>query len=103
MRTIRRRQDALSPARTAAGTGSAGPRPGWWVRLAPLTLLAAVVLPAAVAAAAGSAAEPARRLIAEIDDLGCHFRQALLDGFGQRLLVSRLTALPFELVHVGVC
>ncbi|HXO40462.1 MAG TPA: hypothetical protein VN999_03370, partial [Thermoanaerobaculia bacterium] len=67
MRTIRRRQDALSPARTAAGTGSAGPRPGWWVRLAPLTLLAAVVLPAAVAAAAGSAAEPARRLIAEID------------------------------------
>jgi dipeptidyl aminopeptidase/acylaminoacyl peptidase len=67
MRTIRRRQDALSPARTAAGTGSAGPCGGWWARWAPLALLAAVVLPAAVAGAVGRAAEPARRLIAETD------------------------------------
>jgi len=40
-----------------------------------------------------------RRRVAEINDLSRHFRQVALDGFGQRLLVSRLTALPFKLVH----
>ncbi|HEV3074542.1 MAG TPA: S9 family peptidase [Thermoanaerobaculia bacterium] len=68
MRTICRRQDALSPARTAAGTGCAGvPRGGWWARWARLALLAGFVVPAAVAGAAGRAAEPARRPIAETD------------------------------------
>ncbi len=86
MRTIRRRQDALSPARTAAGTGTrsalrgawqarqAGrarrarwPRLPRWAMWAPLALLAGMVVPAAVAGAAGRAAEPARRPIAETD------------------------------------
>jgi dipeptidyl aminopeptidase/acylaminoacyl peptidase len=83
MRTIRRRQAALSPARTAAGIGTRSaprgacqaPRARWpqWARLprrarwAPLALLAGVVAPAALAGAAGRAAEPARRPIAETD------------------------------------
>jgi dipeptidyl aminopeptidase/acylaminoacyl peptidase len=70
MRTIRRRQDALSPARTAAGTGSGSSGGGWWARLAPLAplaLLAWLAVPAAVVGAAGRAAEPARRPIAETD------------------------------------
>ena len=62
MRTIRRRQAALSPARTACR-----PCGAWRALLAPLVLLAAVVVPAAVAGAAGSGAEPARRPIAETD------------------------------------
>ena len=75
MRTIRRRQDDLSLTRTAAGTGGAGfgvashPAGGWWARWAPLSLLAGVmmVVPPAVAGAAGRAAAPARRPIAETD------------------------------------
>src|SRR5579864_8550130 len=86
MRTIHRRQAALSPARTAAGPcSSSAPRgagrvprapraprarPARWVRWAmstPLALLAWAVVPAAVAGAAGRGAEPARRPIAETD------------------------------------
>jgi len=43
-----------------------------------------------------------RRRVAEFDDRSRHFRQVALNGFGQRLLVSRLTALPFILVHADV-
>jgi dipeptidyl aminopeptidase/acylaminoacyl peptidase len=68
MRTIRRRQAALSPARTAAGPGTrSAPCGAWRALLAPLVLLAGVVVPAAVTGAAGRAAEPARRPIAETD------------------------------------
>src|SRR5260370_747045 len=69
MRTIRRRQAALSPVRTAAGAGTrVAPRGPWHLRWAPLALLAgAVVMPAALAGAAGTAAEAARRPIAETD------------------------------------
>ena len=44
-----------------------------------------------------------RRRIAEFDDLRRHMRQILGDRLGQCLLVSRLMALPVELVHVAVC
>jgi len=44
-----------------------------------------------------------RRRIAEFDDLSGYFRQVAFDDFGQRLLVSRSTALPFKLVHIDVC
>ena len=43
-----------------------------------------------------------RRRVADIDDLGRQFRQLAGDGFGQCLLVGRVTALPFELVHADV-
>ena len=42
-----------------------------------------------------------RRRIADIDDLARQLRQIVHDGFGQCLLVSRLPAVPFELVHEG--
>jgi dipeptidyl aminopeptidase/acylaminoacyl peptidase len=77
MRTIRRRHAALSPARTTAGTGTRSAPHGAWrarwaqwprrARLVPLALLAGVVVPAALGRAAGRAAEPARRPIAETD------------------------------------
>jgi hypothetical protein len=44
-----------------------------------------------------------RRRIADIEDLARNFRQIAGVGFGQCLLVSRVTAWPFELVHAGVC
>jgi dipeptidyl aminopeptidase/acylaminoacyl peptidase len=75
MRTIRRRQAASSPPRTAASIGPA-PRCGRRARsarlarlaqLVPIVLLAGALAPAALAGAAGSAAEPARRPIAETD------------------------------------
>ena len=43
-----------------------------------------------------------RRRIADFEYLCRDFRQFAGDGFGQRLLVGRVTALPFELVHAGV-
>ncbi|OIQ70904.1 hypothetical protein GALL_474820 [mine drainage metagenome] len=41
-----------------------------------------------------------RRGVADVDDLRTHIRELARDCFGQCLLISRLTALPFELVHV---
>jgi len=42
------------------------------------------------------------RRFAEVDDLAGHLRQIAGDGVRQRLLLGRLTALPFELVHADV-
>jgi hypothetical protein len=44
-----------------------------------------------------------RRCVADLDDLGRHVRQIAGDGIGQCFLVSRFTAVPFELVHADVC
>src|SRR3979411_367513 len=56
-----------------------------------------------VSGAFGAIGGASRRARASVEVFGRHFRKFAGDGFGQCLFFSRLTALPFVLVHADVC